>query len=374
MKLKFQMLMKQGDLCADNYSIQVTDANGCSISENFVITEPLIPLSATIDVLAQPSCNGESDGRVEVDVLGATGDIDLKWSNGSNNIITEGLSAGEYLVTVSTSAGCTTIESVLLEEPEPLGFNLAKAVPTCTGGQNSGSIVIQEMIGGTAPYIYSINDRPFQAFAEFQNLPKGEYKIITEDANGCRLEKALILEEPQVPVLELAQAPETQLGEAVAVEVFTSNDVELNWYMADDLVCESCDSYNFMPLRSVPLRIVGTNPITGCETELLTEVRVIKNRNVFIPTAFSPNNDGINDVLHIHAGANVSQVVDFKVFDRYGTLVHQAQNFQPEDPNAAWNGRFRSQMLNQGVYVYYAEIEYVDGENYRVQGDVTLLR
>ena len=362
-------------LCPDQYNLRIIDANGCETSQQFEITEPLVPLSANVSILSEPSCHGESDGRALVEVQGANNTYAVQWSNGSNNELAESLSAGTYYLTVTNGAACSVIDSVLITEPGVLDFELMGMDPTCTDGQNSGQIEVVNRVGGTGPFYYAVDERPFQSLPNFGQLTAGSHRVQIEDSNGCTLEKTIELYEPNYPIFDLTQKPETELGQPLDIRLAGNIDgLKLKWMIGDSIACSDCTTLNIMPLQSTDLQIIGIDKISGCQTVINTEIRVIKKRDVFIPTAFSPNDDGINDLFHIYGGASISQIIDFKVFDRHGALVHQAANFQPETESAAWNGRFRNREMNQGVYVYWAELEFIDGERVIVKGDVSLLR
>jgi gliding motility-associated-like protein len=90
---------------------------------------------------------------------------------------------------------------------------------------------------------------------------------------------------------------------------------------------------------------------------------------------FSPNGDGINDVLFISGDENqIVSIKKFQVFNRWGELLHETSGFQPNDPSNGWDGRFKNVLMNPGVFVYRAEIEYIDGVTEVVTGDVTLVK
>ena len=95
---------------------------------------------------------------------------------------------------------------------------------------------------------------------------------------------------------------------------------------------------------------------------------------VFVPNAFSPNGDGMNDVLILFSPGDVQQVKSFRIFDRWGELVFNRQNFLPNYAVNGWDGRFQGQKMGLGVYVYMAEVLLIDGRIEVVSGDVTLIR
>jgi gliding motility-associated-like protein len=96
---------------------------------------------------------------------------------------------------------------------------------------------------------------------------------------------------------------------------------------------------------------------------------------VYVPTAFSPNNDLTNDLLVVHGiSKQVRQIVTFKIFDRWGEQIYEDQNFEVNQPDRGWDGQFLGQPSDPGVYVWLLEAEYLDGHREKLKGDVTLVR
>lgn len=96
-------------------------------------------------------------------------------------------------------------------------------------------------------------------------------------------------------------------------------------------------------------------------------------RQVYFPNAFSPNDDGINDVFLPFDGGDVAVVHLFRIFDRWGGLVFEAENFKPNDFSAGWDGRTRGKRANGGVYAWFAEVEFRDGAVEMLKGDVVVV-
>jgi gliding motility-associated-like protein len=147
----------------------------------------------------------------------------------------------------------------------------------------------------------------------------------------------------------------------------------IEWTPAEGLSCTDCLNPVFSGTEptNYTLYIEDKN---GCGVSARTFVSIEKKFQVYIPSAFSPNNgDGINDVFHIFADPDiVAKVNSFLIFDRWGENLFENYNFQPNDPVEGWDGNFRGQRLNTGVYVYFAEIEFIDGTRKIFKGDVTL--
>lgn len=102
-------------------------------------------------------------------------------------------------------------------------------------------------------------------------------------------------------------------------------------------------------------------------------VYVDKTRKVFVPTAFTPNGDNINDVLLTH-GETDAFILEFKIFDAWGELVFEAKDFYVGDENIYWDGIFRGKNMNNGSFVWYIEVRYIDGDVELLKGTFDLLR
>ena len=96
--------------------------------------------------------------------------------------------------------------------------------------------------------------------------------------------------------------------------------------------------------------------------------------DAYIPTAFSPNGDGINDCFTILSGSDITNINQFVVADRWGTILFQQENFQPNDDNFCWDGRLKGEDLPSGAYVYFAKITFRNESTFILKGNVSLIR
>ena len=76
----------------------------------------------------------------------------------------------------------------------------------------------------------------------------------------------------------------------------------------------------------------------------------------------------------IFGGDNIKRIKSFKVFDRNGTLVYEADDFLPNDASTSWKGDFNGQRLSSALFIYWAEIEFIDGYSDIYKGDIALFR
>ena len=95
---------------------------------------------------------------------------------------------------------------------------------------------------------------------------------------------------------------------------------------------------------------------------------------MIIPEIFSPNDDVFNDTFRPFFGKGVVSIQEFRVFDRWGGMVHSKTEFSPMDETIGWNGCINGEPANPGVYVYFAKVRYADLQTEVTKGEVRLVR
>lgn len=288
----------------------------------------------------------------------------------------------EYELTViDPESGCSESDIVLVTSDVAFIVPFASLSPISCFEANDGSIVIDSILGGTPPYAISLNDGPFQTGNVFGPLTPGFYDLRFRDEGGCESSLQFDLQEPddiQVELITNVQSNDNQieLGDSVRLSLqlnIPSNAVDTVIWSPGSLDCKSCLSQTVTPYETSTYGVTVIDG-NGCSASDVLTLFVRKNRKVFVPSAFSPNNDGNNDVVMVFAGQEVQQVRSFRIFSRWGETVFQATNFPPNDPRYGWDGYHRGQLMNSGVFVYFAEVEMIDGEVVLVKGDVSLMK
>ena len=296
---------------------------------------------------------------------------------------------GTYFLSVSNAIGCTAIDSVVvIPNPNiPSDLNVIVVEPSCFG-ENDAVINIDQVVGGTEPYTYSIDGENFISFPQFFNLTAGSYDIMIEDAAGCTFERTVTVNQTQELLIDLGDDIVIQLGDTTrTLQANISNfgivDT-LIWETSEpsfDCVNEECTEL-FLKLNNQASYTALVIDSTGCTATDKVNVTIRKDRLIYIPSAFSPissTGPSENDIFMINGGLGVEKINYFRIFNRWGEVVFAVESdagldIQPNDPNFAWDGTFRGQTMNPGVFVYVAEIEFTDGEVILYQGDVTLIK
>lgn len=367
-----------------NYQFVITASNGCSNTIEVEVIANFIPPVVSAFAPTLLDCNTTS---MTLSAAGtSTGpNFSYLWTTSDGNIVSGDNTTAPVIDQIGTYTflvtnllnGCSDSVNVLVEyDPNvPTGFLLDVQNILCTGDQN-GHIIVLGLQGGQPPYLYTLNGEP-SATGVFEDLGNGDYMLSLLDGNGCTLDTTINISEPGQLALDLGPDQEIQLGEPVTVEallVYTTPLASIRWAPAAPCTDPACLTYTHQPLSSYiqNLTVVDSN---GCTVTDRITIIVRKDRLVYVPNVFNPeSNDPDNSVFQIYTGTGVTRILKWYVFDRWGGAVHQADNFLPGDPSVAWNGKVNGEDSDNDVYVWFAEIEFIDGEVIQYTGDVTLVR
>ena len=169
------------NLCADTYTVTVTDSNGCTASDSVTISSSNT-LTAVITGVTPASCLAKCDGIASAFATGGTQPYTYLWNNPSaqTNSIANNLCAGTYIVTVTDAAGCPDTASVTVNSNPEMILNITITNATCGNTDGSASVVVSN---GTPTYIYSWSSGDTLSFAD--SLASGFYIVTVTDAVGC---------------------------------------------------------------------------------------------------------------------------------------------------------------------------------------------
>ncbi|MFM2016902.1 MAG: hypothetical protein RL007_558 [Bacteroidota bacterium] len=179
-------------LTAGNYTVTVTDANGCSTTATVAITEP--PALTATATASPVLCFGGNTGSAAVTATGGVGPYTYNWApSGGTGSSATGLTAGGYTVTVTDANGCTTTASATVTQPTALTATATSSPVLCFGG-NTGSASVTAS-GGVGPYTYSWAPSGGTG-SSATSLTAGGYTVTITDANGCTTTASTTVTEP----------------------------------------------------------------------------------------------------------------------------------------------------------------------------------
>lgn len=351
---------------------------------------PDAEVSVQIDISPEPNADAGEDqtltcdvGEVPIGGSGTTAGLTYEWTNDAGDVISDiavlsVTTPGQYTLTVSNDIGCTASDVVEIGiNVDSPGVGFSSQDVRCFG-ENNGFISLDSISGGVPPYLCSINGGPFLSDKTFINLAPGLYTIVVEDNVGCTTEITATINEPTEVDIEIVgdfgtPDPIIPLGDSTELTAITTPSVfdpsvTLVWSTGD-----STQEITVAPVQQTTYSATIQDG-NGCQDEANITVFISKDRPVYIPNAFSPNDDGINDVFQIFTGPSVARVRTFVVFSRWGESVFEFFNFNPNVDFVGWDGRYRGEVMNPTVLTYFAEIEFIDGSVELYEGDVNLVR
>ncbi len=187
-------------LAGGSYTVTVTDANGCTATQSFTVTEPsALVLNVTG---SNVSCNGGADGSVSAAVSGGVGPYTYLWNNFNNNQSQTGLAAGTYTVIVTDANGCTISGSYTVTQPTAIVITETIVNVNCNGA-STGSISVS-VSGGTGPFNIQWSNGSFTnstTTSQITGLPAGTYSVTVTDQNACVATETYTITQPAAIVL-----------------------------------------------------------------------------------------------------------------------------------------------------------------------------
>ncbi|PLX07278.1 MAG: hypothetical protein C0596_11740 [Marinilabiliales bacterium] len=180
------------ELYNNEYFVTVSDANGCSLTQNFEITSPTEILTSITG--SNVSALGGTDGQIDLTVSGGVSPYSFDWSNSVTSEDNPDVPAGEYIVTVTDDNSCTTTESIVINEPmESLSFSYLSKNVTCHGSVDGE--IFAYASGGVAPYLYTWSTGSNLSY--IVELSAGTYSLTIEDSNGVEYSGDVVIEQPE---------------------------------------------------------------------------------------------------------------------------------------------------------------------------------
>lgn len=351
------------------YSQTFANTAGCDSTHEVTLEVNEILISTR---QIRPDCGGSNPGWGEV-LFGSDGTFEVRWSDGSYFKRNERLFADIiYTVTVTDGNGCSVVDSLVVDAAVPPEVQSLVVDESCPGA-NDGEISI---LHDRDDLRFRIEQGPYLETSTFRNLADGTYRITIQDGDGCTSRVDLEVEPPEELSLELSETElVVNLGDSVVITPLTEYPLsELRWLIDGVLTCTGCSELVIKPTQSVLITaIAGDNNDCAVNAEALLKVN--REDLFYVPNAFSPNGDTLNEEFRVYPGPAVTRILSFEVFDRWGGRVFQRKDYAPEDTLGNWDGLLANgRDPSVGVYVYQVQVELFTGEVISQAGEVLVMR
>jgi gliding motility-associated-like protein len=364
------------NLTAGSYNVVVTDANNCSTSAATVLSEPQ-PMNITASSMA-PLCANSANGTINANSNGGTGSYMFSVSMNGAAVQTNttgaftDLAAGDYVISVSDANNCVKTANLNLPQPVADEVSIATVATSCFDS-NDGKIIITPVSILNQPYLYSLDAGGNQQLNEFYNVSGGMHRLHIINNSGCTLDTAVMVAQPAQAVLAITPGDTTiEMGGSIqlttSLSAFnTDSAVSYAWSPNAGLTCVDCanptvNSYEMYNEYAVTVTYNGK-----CSVVASAKINAVGHQEPFVPNAFTPNGDGNNDVFMVF-GEGIGSV-ELNVFNRWGEKVYESNN-----QFDGWNGTYKGELQNTGVFVYTVTATYLDGKKMDKTGTVTLVR
>lgn len=326
--------------------------------------------------------------EIELNGIGSSfgNNFTYQWTTPNGNIVSgaEGLfpvvdAPGIYELQVSNLInGCVATDAVevTLNEEEPTGADISTFAP-CFEMIN-GRIEIDSVYGGIPDYLFAFGDSILSYHNSAEYLRSGDYRITIKDQTGCEWDTIVTVGNEVQLIADLGEDFYLPLGcdyELIPLINIDQSQVDSFSWTPDELItCDTCFNQLIAPILATRTYHFSYTDLNGCSASDAITIYLDRTRNIFIPNVFSPNSDGVNDIFYINAGKDVTEIKSFRIFDRWGSLLHEEKEFAANDPTFGWDGKIQGKPVTGNVFTYVAEIEFLDGWIERFTGDVILMR
>jgi len=340
------------------FTVTVTDNNGCTgASSPFTITagtslNPVIVATGSVNL-----CAGDT-----VILDAGNGFATYSWSEGSASQTITVSQADDYIVTVSDGNGCTGSDTITITVSPQIIANAGIDIEICIGDTTELSA------SGGAAYLWrpaaGLND---STIANPTTSPQSntDYIVSIGDSFCFDTDTVRVSVNP-LPLITVSNDTTINIGEST--QLFTEGGTTYFWAPNTGLSQTAVSNPVASPKETTTyiVEVIDSNGCINLDTVIIT---VIANGHIDIPTGFTPNGDGINDIFGVLGNIDLINQLDLKVFNRWGQLVFESKN-----PSQGWDGTYKNKPQEIGTYVYLANVLYTDGTIDDLKGNVTLIR
>ena len=362
-----------------NYTVSIIGANTCTSSSAVNVGTYPLPVP-TITSTAKTCIN------TPVSLQGSPGFLMYQWT-GPNNFLSPNAStsftptsmtqSGTYTLSVTDNRGCVGQVTTFVQlDPLPnAGIVIDKnksCIPFCSNFTLLNSPGAASLV--TASWLFNGQTFPGQTL-NYCVTTAGDYLIKANftDANGCPNSSTYTLNAYPIPTAIFEYSPANPLEEIDEV-YFTDGSKgpginSWHWYFTNNTGFQSTSqnpTYTYLKAGTYPIALVVTNK-WGCSDTTIRTITVGEGNSFYVPNAFTPNGDGINDTFFAK-GYNISKF-EMAIFDRWGEKLFSSNEF-----TGAWDGTFKGEDCKDDLYVWKISVTTSDSKVKVYTGHVTLNR
>lgn len=348
-------------LATGTYSVLVTDTKGCQTTGITTISSSGGGPTLTVSSQANPLCFAANTGSASINASGTPGPYTYTWvPTGGNSASASGLSAGVYTVIASSGSSCVSTVTLSLSQPAPISLTLTSTDETCGSSDGNATLLASGGNGSLTP-LWSTGSNN----NSIAGLPSGLYTVTVTDANNCSATGSVVVGLTGSLIVSAGAGSTIYPGESTVLNGSVPSGAFVSWSPPGSLSCPTCPITSAAPGSTTIYTI--TADLNGCVGfDTVTVFVDVLCGELFVPSAFSPNDDGQNDVLYVMS--NCISNMEFVIFDRWGEKVFESSN-----QAFGWDGTFNGKKMTPAAFAYYLKAT-VKGEEVIQKGNISLVK
>ncbi|MGE0568199.1 MAG: gliding motility-associated C-terminal domain-containing protein [Bacteroidia bacterium] len=361
-----------------NYSLNVFDANGCTLQSKTITVNVFSPLTVSVSNQNSGICPGTT-AQITPSVSGGDGNYSYQWLPGNQttpSIFIDNISIPQYTFVVNDGCGSNPVSKIITLQLFP------QTIPSFTLDTTSGCTPLcisfsNTTLKSTKP-IWNFGDRPFEFMHDapsycYQNGGLYSVKLSVIDSNACfaSFTATNIVNALARPKPNFITKPTTLIDTEGQGELINSslNSTSVHWFVDDiDYGTANSITVNFFDTICFITKIISYNN-NGCYDSLMRKVCVKPGVSFYMPNTFTPNDDGLNDVLFPFGNSILSENYSFKIYNRWGQKL-----FHTHQLNEGWDGKYKNNKAPNDIYYWIIEFRDFYEKDYIYKGHVFLQR
>ena len=343
----------RNNLPPGTYSVTIVDSKPCTITRTFIIVEPQ-PLVLSANVQNALDCNNANTGSINLLVSGGTPPFNYTWTNGTTTEDLNNIPAGNYAVVVTDARGCTVSAQYSVSRPQPLTLNVETDTNVNCETRDITQIFEAQVSGGVPPIQLSWSSGTVSGSNnEFMNTDQdGLITVTATDALGCNTTYSFNVD---LPILGNASFNQSSYGFTTYglysiydpiqfTNTATGDYVSIIWNFGDGTFSnEENPIHTYVQEGDYVVTQTVTYPF-GCVYVHTISLIIEKGYILVVPTAFTPNNDSLNDTFRpVTKGL---KNVQLDIYDTWGSLIYS----ETGDVLSGWNGTIKGIKSENGNY------------------------
>ncbi len=359
------------DLCAGNYTVTVTSADGCTGVASASILDNL-PFTVNLDSVVDASCMNTNDGSAFLTATGGASPYTYSWSGNGLSASTEDISfvlSGQYIYTFTDASGCVQSDTVTIDSD--VDYTVRASDTTICAMIDSLTLSVQvNGVSGATYQWFDENGIPLGTDST-QTVPFVPGDTLTYPVQvffgGCFASDTSNVRASIIPQVDAGNDSTIVRGESIEIGGNPTTDMggsTYSWSPAISLDNPVIDNPTASPRETTTYTVFVTN-ILGCTGS--DDVTVFVNDAFEYPSGYSPNGDGTNDVWELDFLAKYPDCT-VQIFNRWGQVVFESEGY--EEP---WDGKMNGEDLPIGTYYYVIDLGNEDITK-PLTGPVTLMR